>query len=221
MNVKAWTATLALMALASVPAAGQQMPMAGHGQNGAAMGSGMMQMCHSMMGGGGMMGGSGMMGGHGSMMGSGGAMGSEGMMGARGMMGGSGMMGGMGMAASPSALLSAAEPLGLTADQKTKLEDLAKAAAGDHQTHLQAAAAAREKAASTLQDENPNVDAYAAALQEAASHMVQAHVALTRASLDARAVLTPEQQAKVKDGTALVGSMMCGMMGQRGMMGGS
>lgn len=199
MTMKGWTTMLALLALAAAPAAGQQMPMAGHGQPGAFMAPDMMQMCHSMMGGGGMMSGQGAMG-HSSMMGGGGMM--------------------EGMAPSPAALLGASEQLSLTADQKAKIEVLAKSANESHKTHMEGAASAGQKATAALQGDAPDLKAYEADLQEAAQHMVQAHVAMTRASLDARVVLTPEQRKKLQEGTALMGSMMCGMMGQGRMMSG-
>ena len=183
MTMKRWTMVLTLLALAASPVAGQQMQMGAPGQHGAMKDQATMQMCHAMMGGGGM-------GGH-AMMGDSAAMQGHAMMGGEGM----GMMQGMGP--SPAALLGAGERLQLTPEQKAQLQGLAKTADEDHRTHMQAAMAAHQRAAEALASESPDLAAYERDLQEAAGHMVQAHVAMTRASLDARAALTPAQRTEL------------------------
>ncbi|HZD04157.1 MAG TPA: hypothetical protein VE173_04540, partial [Longimicrobiales bacterium] len=72
-------------------------------------------------------------------------------------------------------------------------------------------------AASALQEDSPDVDAYQAALQQAADHMVAARVAGARASLDAWNVLTAQQQQEVTDAMSTMGAMYHGMMGGAGM----
>ncbi len=76
---------------------------------------------------------------------------------------------------------------------------------------------AHQRARAALEGESPDLDAYEEALQEGANRMVQAHVAMARASAEARAVLTEEQRARIQGGM----QMMHGMMGQGqpGMMG--
>ncbi|MHB1192841.1 MAG: Spy/CpxP family protein refolding chaperone [Longimicrobiales bacterium] len=188
MTMKRWTTALAMLALAAGPVAGQQMRMGAPGQHGAMKDQATMQMCHAMMGD------SAAMQGH-SMMG--GEM--------------TGMMQGMG--SGPAAILSAAERLQLTPEQKAQLQGLAKTADENHRTHMQAVMAAHQRAADALAADSPDLEAYERDLQEAAGHMVQAHVDMTRASLEARAVLTPLQRTEMGGDLALMGPMMCGMMG--------
>jgi hypothetical protein len=65
-----------------------------------------------------------------------------------------------------------------------------------------------------------DLDAYQAALQQAADQMVQAHVAMARSGLDARATLQPDQRTKL-DEMVPAGSAACPMTGSGGMMGGT
>jgi hypothetical protein len=198
-TMKRFTTAFAMLALAALPVAGQQMHKGPAGQQGGMTGQDMMQMCHAMMGGGGM-GGHAMMGDSSTMMG-GGAMDGHAMMGGSGAMTGGGMMGMMqGMGTSPAALLGASERLSLTSEQIALLESMAETTRGAHQEHMQAAMAAHQKAGEALNADTPDLEVYERSLQEAAGHMVQAHVAMTRGSLSAQAVLTPEQRAALKDG---------------------
>lgn len=203
MTTRTWTKLLALVALTAAPAGAQQMRgMHRADQQAGMMGQGMMQMCPGMTAGEGMAG-------H--------LMGGQGMHGQQGMMG-SGMAGMMGAGvAGPGALLGAAEELALTPDQTSRLETLAEEAREVRQEHMQAAMAAHASGAEALSADTPDLQAYEQALEEAATHMVQAHVAAAQAALDARAVLTPEQQSKLQDGMRLMSGMRCGAMG--GMMG--
>jgi len=186
--MKRWTMALALFALAAAPVAGQRMQMGAAGQHGAMKDQAMMQTCHAMMGGSAAIQGHAMMGGEMT-----------------------GMMQGMG--SSPAALLSAAERLQLTPEQRALLEGLAKASDESQRAHLQSAMAAHQRAAEVLASDSPDLRAYERDLQEAASHMVQAHMVMTRASLEARAVLAPAQRTEMGHDLALTGPMMCGMMG--------
>ncbi|MDP2958254.1 MAG: Spy/CpxP family protein refolding chaperone [Longimicrobiales bacterium] len=189
-----WVVAGALLALGAAPVAGQHMRMGAPGQQGGMMDQGMMQMCHAMMGGAGAMQG-------------------------QSMMGGDGMMGLMqDMGPSPAALVGAADHLGLTPDQVSRLEALAMSSGESHHAHMDAAMAARQEAAGALGAESADLDAYERELKNAADHMVQAHMAMVRAGLDASAVLTPEQRAELHSGMALMGSMACGMMSEQGKM---
>ena len=122
------------------------------------------------------------------------------------------------MVFSPTTLMRAADALALAPDQRQRLEQLAASAGQEHQRHMQAAMEARRRAASTLDAEHPDLNAYASAFREAADHMALAHVAMTRASLDARAVLTAAQREKLADALTLMravhgGGMHGGMTG--------
>lgn len=189
--------------------------MRGHGMMmKGAMGHGMMG--HGMMGcpmmGEGMMG-EGMMG--------------EGMMG-EGMRGGGMMMGPgmgmMGMGASPAMVLSRRDALGLTDDQVGRLEELRDELSAEMEGHMTAAMAVRRNATEALGEEEADFGAYEEALQEAASNMVQAHVAMARTARQTRDVLTPEQWEQVQErGMMHRPGMMHGpgTEGGPGMMGGS
>lgn len=213
MNATKMAAVLMMLGATAVPAAGQGMGMSG--QSDGMMGTGMMQMCHAMMGGdmdGGMMkSGDGAMEGHAGMMARGGMQGMKDMQGMSGMAGMMGMMQGMGFG--PAALLGAADRLQLTPDQKSRLETLAQTVRQEHQSHMQAIMSAHQDGAEMLKADSPDLGAYQQTLKTAADHMVQAHMAMTRATVEARGILTEEQRAELQDGMALMGSMMCGKMG--------
>lgn len=210
MNTGRLSTLTMLIALSAAPLVAQQPGSRG----GMMMGQGMASMCSmpGMMGQGSMMG-------HPGMMGQSSMMGHPGMMSGPGMMMSGGMMGGAG--ASASALLAAGDHFDLTEDQKASLEELSATAADDWRAHMQAAMAARQEAAGALQGDAPDLEAYESALNEAAGQMVEAQVARTRASLEARNVLNPEQRAKLDDELSLLGSMICGAMGSQGMGQGS
>lgn len=212
MNAVKVASVLMMLGAAAAPVAGQGMGMAG--QSGGAMDSGMMQMCHAMSGGvmdDSMMQGGGAMEGHAGMM-AGGSM--EGMSGMQHMDRMSGMMSMMqGMGLGPAALLGAADRLQLSPAQKSRLGALAEKAAQEHQGHMQAIMAAHQDGAEALKATAPDLDAYQRTLEVAADHMVQAHMAMTRATIEARGVLTEEQRGQVQEGLTLMGSMMCGAMG--------
>jgi uncharacterized membrane protein len=184
------TAT-ALLASAAIPALAQQHQ---HGQEQEAGMTGqpmMMQCMHAMMG-------------------------MEGMEGMQGMqeMGGQMMGGGMMamMHTQPAMLLQASEALALTPEQTEQLTALRDRAQPEHQRHMQAAMEAHQTAAAILEGDSPDLGAYAEALNEAADHMVMAHVAMTGTALEGRAILTPEQLDKLHEGM----SHMPGMHGGTG-----
>jgi uncharacterized membrane protein len=138
----------------------------------------------------------------------------EGMMHMMRMMHGGEGMGGMmkSMHPQPAMLLHAAAELGLTDEQTERLTALEDAIGAEREGHAQAAMDAHRRAAALLDGESPDLDAYAAALGEAADHMVQAHVGMVRATLEARSILTPEQLEKVKAMPMMHGGMSGGRM---------
>ena len=135
-----------------------------------------------------------------------------------GAMAGGGMMGPM--HPQPAALLRAANALALSAEQRQRLGALIERTGQEAQRHMQAAMAARERARSLLSDESPDLEAYAALLQEAADHQVQGHVAAVRASVEGVALLTPEQREKLRTGMEIMRSMSGGGAMSGEMMGG-
>ena len=122
-----------------------------------------------------------------------------GMMG-QGMMG-SGMMSmmgqGMGMMATggPGAnvLLGMRDALELTDEQVGRLETIRDELASTVQLQMTAMMSSHTAAAKALRTDSPDFDAYQQRLQAAANIMVQTHVAMARAQVEARGVLTPEQ----------------------------
>lgn len=99
----------------------------------------------------------------------------------------------------PAALLSDGDRLGLTLDQKERLQALADQVSEEGGAHMQAAMAARARAREILTEDAPDLAAYQGALQEASEQMVQLHVAYARAALEAREVLTPDQRTMVPE----------------------
>lgn len=116
----------------------------------------------------------------------------------------------------PQMLLHHQEALELTPAQVSQLEDLRQQAGEAVRPRMQPAMQAHMAAAQQLRGESPDLQAYEENLREAADHMVQAHVGMARVAMQAREVLTPEQQAELRElGTA------DGMMehdGHQGMM---
>lgn len=142
----------------------------------------------------------------------------------RGMMG-QGMMGpemmemmgqGMGMMATggpgPAMILRMSDALELSQDQTSRLNEIRDELSDVRRQHMSAGMAAHQEAERALQGDAPDFGAYEEALSEAASHMVQAHVAMARASVRAREVLGPEQRPQLERSM----DMMRGMMGEPG-----
>lgn len=109
----------------------------------------------------------------------------------------------------PHMLLQNREPLGLGADQVNRLETLQSRARETAMAHMQPAMQAHMAAAELLKGDAPDFTGYEARLREAADHMVRAHTAMARVAVEARNVLTAEQQAKLKE----LGGTMRGMSG--------
>ncbi len=122
----------------------------------------------------------------------------------------------------PGIMLRIAEPLGLSDAQVQQLQSIQSRARADHDQHMAASTAAEGHASELMAAEPMDMDAYQAALQEAATHHVMAQVAMTRSSVDARAVLTPQQRTTLDTSIAIMHLMSPGqgMMGGAGGMGG-
>lgn len=184
-------ATAAFLALTVVPARAQQHP---HGQ-GMHQGTAMMMSCpttQQMMQG---MYGQGTAGMHGQRMG----MRGQGTMGMHGHTGGA-TMGAMGsLSLGPGMLLRVSDALGLTPEQVEQLTALRERTRDQQQAQMQAASDGCRTAASALEGDAPDLDAYAEALNEVADHMVAAQVTLARTAIEARELLTAEQIGKLDD----------------------
>lgn len=150
-----------------------------------------------------------------------------GMMG-QGMMG-SGMMGmmgqGMGMMATggpgATALLGMRDALDLTDDQVGRLEAIRDELASTVQPQMTAMMSSHTAAAEALRADPPDFDAYQQGLQSAANIMVQTHVTMARAQVEARNVLTADQLETLRTrGPRMMGDVMQmhgwpgGMMGR-------
>lgn len=116
------------------------------------------------------------------------------------------MMAGM---PSPAMILGAAQSLDLTGAQKTRLETLQKQLTESVQPEMQKAMAAHHRAMQALEGDQPDIDAYEAALKDAMNQMVLVRVAVAKTNVQARDVLTADQRSKVSEAS----SMMWGMMG--------
>lgn len=116
------------------------------------------------------------------------------------------------MTPGPAMILRMRGPLGLTDAQATQIEAARDRMAMELQPHVEAARSARMDAASILQSPTPDMPALEAALEDAANHEVQAELARSRGLLATRAVLTPDQRARLQLGMAMMHEMMGGMM---------
>lgn len=215
--------TLAVLALAAAPAAAQSHEH-GAAQAGQEMGPSAMICSMGMLPHGPMAGGAGM-GGMGGMMKSGGMMGGmqhgqaqgqaqQGQMKHGQMQHGNTAghdkpaatamehAGGMEHPVTPTMLLHHAKDLELTEDQVAKVTQLATASKAACETHLGAAGDAHKAAAALLGDAaaTPDLAQYQAKLGEAIRHVVEAHVGVVKAGVDAKALLTPAQVEKLKKG---------------------
>lgn len=103
------------------------------------------------------------------------------------------------MGGPPAALLlEHREALSLSADQVSRLEAISDRTQAIGAEHMQPVRAAHMRAVELLRADSPDFDEYEDALEEAAEHMVEAHVAVVRASVEARQVLTAEQRATLQ-----------------------
>ncbi len=95
-------------------------------------------------------------------------------------------------------LLMHREQLALTADQVTRLETIRDGMQSSMSTHMEPIRAAHARAAELLRADAPDFDEYEDALEDAAEHMVAAHVAMVRMNVEAGQVLTAEQRAQLQ-----------------------
>jgi Spy/CpxP family protein refolding chaperone len=109
----------------------------------------------------------------------------------------------------PAMLLRAAEVLGLNARQKTTLQAIQTRHASTIASNQQQAKTAHQKLGDLLNAERPDLAAFEAALNQASTFGVNAHVAMARAAVEARAVLSKEQREKANS----LASMMHGGRG--------
>jgi Spy/CpxP family protein refolding chaperone len=141
--------------------------------------------------------------------------GMQGMMGMQEMMGGGMGMDMMSMMATmrttPGMLLKKADELGLDETQRSTLAEMNERFQGEHRQHMEAAKSLRETADEALKGDSPDWETYQATLLDAGNHMTLAHVSMTRASFEAKALLTPEQLELV--GHDMDSSMKSGMEG--------
>ncbi len=103
--------------------------------------------------------------------------------------------------------------VGLTTEQEAKVDDLVAEARREHAAAMQSAMSAQSDAAAALAEATPDLAAYEQMMKQAASRMVDGQMAMARAAVEARALLTPEQRAKLPESAQLMNTMMCGMMG--------
>ncbi|MFW6323399.1 MAG: Spy/CpxP family protein refolding chaperone [Guyparkeria sp.] len=129
-----------------------------------------------------------------------------------------GMMGGgmMGMAGGPAMILGLEESLELTGDQVERLEALRESAQSGMRQHMMQGMQTMHASQELLAGESPDVAAYEERLREAANHMVLAHTAMARAAVEARGLLTPQQQDRLALARSMMQEMRAGMM--QGMM---
>ena len=102
----------------------------------------------------------------------------------------------------PAMILHHKADIKLSAAQVTQLETLQKQAEPACTQHMQAAMAAHHSANALLDARSPDFAAYTARLKEATAHMVEGHVAMTKAAVAARDVLTPAQRESLKSSMA-------------------
>jgi Spy/CpxP family protein refolding chaperone len=112
------------------------------------------------------------------------------------------------MHAGPAMLLRIREPLGLSADQVQRLEAIQRQADAAHRQHLEAAMPAMHQAMTGMDGDSPDLARIETAMRQGAEHHVAAHMAMVRAMVEARAVLTAEQRARLHAAMGMMHEMM-------------
>lgn len=107
----------------------------------------------------------------------------------------------------PQMLLAASDFLGLSTEQTERLEGLVSEARSARETHMKPAMEARRRAAEAVRGEEPDFDAFRAAMDEHHAHMIQARVAMLEAAHEARGVLTEEQESRLHEAMQLMRQM--------------
>ena len=158
------------------------------------------------------------------MMGMQGAMGMPGMMGMMGALGshgmalGAGRMAGMPMMAgrlpSPQLLLAMREDLDLSPDQVQALEQLQARTYEKAQEEMDVAQRQEPEFDSSTELRGEDTEEYIQGLRDYMAHMTEARIAMVRAGIEARGLLTPDQRNQLEEAFGT-----WGMMGpRRGMM---
>lgn len=98
----------------------------------------------------------------------------------------------------PAMILHHKQELGLNAAQVTRLETLQNEAQPVCMRHMQLAMAGHQAANQLLEAAAPDFTTYAAKLKETTAHMVEGQVAMAKAGVAAREVLTPAQRQTLK-----------------------
>jgi Spy/CpxP family protein refolding chaperone len=130
----------------------------------------------------------------------------------QGMHGQAGMMGGMmGMAGGPALMLRLQESLELSEDQVERLEALRDSAQAGMHSHMMQAMQSVSVAGEVLAAPSPDLEAYEAALREAADHVVVGHTVAAQVAVHARQVLNAEQRERLDLALDRVREMGSGM----------
>lgn len=139
--------------------------------------------------------------------------------------GSSGTMGSHMMAYMPQKLLSMHEALGLSEDQRSRLQEMAEAASERSHRQMEQMMVRGQGACDMVSGDPPDWDAYEDRMQAMAEGMVTGHVSMMRTAVEARSILSPDQIETVAAGMqhSMEGgeaghSMMQGGMMQGGMM---
>lgn len=98
----------------------------------------------------------------------------------------------------PAMILHHKQQLGLHAAQVTRLEALQNEAQPACMRHMHLGMTAHQAANQLLDGAAPDFAAYAGNLKEATAHMVEGHVAMAKAAVAARDVLTAAQRQTLK-----------------------
>lgn len=111
----------------------------------------------------------------------------------------------------PMMILHHQEDLDLSPSQVERLETLGDESRRATEPHMRQAMEARMQASSELQADQPDLDTYRRSMEEVASNMIQAHMAMAESALEGRDVLNPEQRGQMR-------TMMKGEHHREGMM---
>jgi Spy/CpxP family protein refolding chaperone len=98
----------------------------------------------------------------------------------------------------PGMLLRLEDSLGLSQEQVDRLTAMREEAHTAMKEHMEAARDARTRAHEIMTGESPDLDAFRQALQEAASHTVEAQTAMARVHMEAGEVLTDDQRETLR-----------------------
>ena len=121
------------------------------------------------------------------------------------------MSGDMGMMSSsapgPAMLIRMGQVLELTEKEITDLEAIQVELTDQRASHMPLVKEAHQQAADLIAGGETDLAEYEDTLWEAMEHMISVHVSVARAALDARAVLTDEQRARLEGASAMMRHM--------------